>query len=65
MARRGFEGGEIGSDVADRFPQLVMAPAVLAVVWNALFGAIDPLDTRALLAAHRDLLLRGLGWKDA
>ncbi|MEP9351704.1 TetR/AcrR family transcriptional regulator [Xanthobacter sp. KR7-225] len=64
VARRARERGEITSDAAERFPQLIIAPAILAVVWNALFGAIDPLDPRALLRAHRDLLLAGLGWKD-
>ncbi len=64
VAQRALDRGEIDSDAAVRFPQLVIAPALVAVVWNALFGAFDPLDPRALLAAHRDLLLRGLGWRD-
>jgi len=63
MAQRGLDRGEISSDAALRFPQLVVAPAVLALVWNGLFSTIEPLDTRALLAAHRDLLLAGLGWR--
>lgn len=61
VAQRGLDRGELKSDLAIRFPQLVVAPAILAVVWNGLFATLDPLDTRALLAAHRDLLLAGLG----
>lgn len=64
VARRGLERGEIACDALERFPQLAVAPALLAVVWNSLFHAIAPLDVRALLAVHRDLLLRGLGWQD-
>ncbi|WP_454918144.1 TetR/AcrR family transcriptional regulator [Xanthobacter sediminis] len=65
VAQRGLDRGELTSDLAVRFPHLVVAPAILAVVWNGVFDAIAPLDTRALLAAHRDLLLQGLGWRDA
>lgn len=64
VIRRGIDRDEIVGDIALRFPQLVIAPAILAVVWNAMFAAFDPLDARQLLAAHRDLLLRGLGWRD-
>lgn len=65
VAQRGLDRGEFSSDLAVRFPQLVVAPAILAVVWNSLFSGLDPLDTRALLAAHRDLLLKGLGRSEA
>lgn len=65
VARRGLDRGELSNDLAVRFPHLVVAPAILAVVWNGVFDAVDPLDARALLAAHRDLLLAGLGWRDA
>lgn len=61
VAQRGLDRGEISSDAAVRFPQLVVAPAILAIVWNGLFVDIEPLDPRALLAAHRDVLLKGLG----
>lgn len=61
VAQRGVDRGEITSDAAVRFPQLVVAPAILAIVWNGLFADIEPLDPRALLAAHRDVLLKGLG----
>ncbi|MEP9355680.1 TetR/AcrR family transcriptional regulator [Xanthobacter sp. KR7-65] len=64
VVERGLSRGEITSDLAARFPQLVIAPAIVAVVWNSMFGATDPLDVRQLLAAHRDLLLRGLGWRE-
>ncbi|OYW34203.1 MAG: TetR family transcriptional regulator, partial [Azorhizobium sp. 12-66-6] len=57
---RGQARGEVRSDVALRFPQMMFASAVTALVWQNLFSAIDPLDVRAFVAAHTQALLRGL-----
>ena len=38
------------------FPQLLVAPALVAVVWNGLFERFAPLDVRELMRAHLDLL---------
>jgi AcrR family transcriptional regulator len=56
LARRAAERGELASDAVVRFPQLVGAPVVLAIVWNALFERFEPLDVRAFLHAHLDVL---------
>ncbi|WP_245454085.1 TetR/AcrR family transcriptional regulator [Aquabacter cavernae] len=58
---RGLARGDITSDAAVRFPQLVFAPAMTSVVWNALFGHLSPLDVRAFVTTYLDVLLRGLG----
>jgi hypothetical protein len=50
------ERGELSRDALARFPQLLVAPALLAVVWNGLFGRFAPLDIRELMRAHLDLL---------
>lgn len=50
------ERGEIASDAPARFPQLVMAPLLMAVVWDMLFGRIQPLDAEGLIDAHIGLL---------
>jgi AcrR family transcriptional regulator len=55
--RRAFEQGEIKSDAMVRFPQLLAAPVVVAIVWGALFERFEPLDVRAMLRAHFDLVL--------
>lgn len=49
--------GELAADGLPRFPQLVIAPLILAVVWDGLFAAIEPLDVEGLLDTHRELLL--------
>jgi AcrR family transcriptional regulator len=43
-------------DILERFPQLIVAPLILSVVWDRLFGRIDPLDVEGLLAAHAQIL---------
>lgn len=56
MARAAAKG-EIASDAPARFPQLVMAPLLLAVVWDMLFDRVQPLDVEGLIDAHVGLLL--------
>ena len=53
---RAVARGELAHDALARFPQLLMAPALVAVVWSSLFERFAPLDVRALLHAHIDLV---------
>jgi AcrR family transcriptional regulator len=53
---RAFESGEMSSDALARFPQLLVAPALMGIVWNGLFGSLAPLDMRKLMQAHLELL---------
>lgn len=57
MLKRAFDRGELSSDAMVRFPQLLVAPALVAIIWNGLFDRFDPLDVRALMRAHFDLVL--------
>ena len=50
------ERGELPHDALARFPQLLVAPALVAIIWNALFGRLAPLDVRELMRAHLDVL---------
>jgi AcrR family transcriptional regulator len=61
LAQRALARGELQSDSIARFPQLVFAPLLLALIWEGLFSAIEPLDVEGLLTAHRELLLGGWG----
>ena len=56
VAERAVERGELSSDAYARYPQLVAAPLLLAVIWDALFAAIKPLDVADFLRAHREAL---------
>jgi AcrR family transcriptional regulator len=48
--------GETDADSLQRFPQLVIAPVLLGVIWNGLFATSQPLDVKALIEAQVDLL---------
>ncbi len=60
IVAKGCESGEFQSDELARFPQLVMAPALVAAIWAMVFNRVEPLDARAMLEAHFELLLRAL-----
>src|SRR6516164_5123384 len=59
--RVAVERGELGSDALARFPQLLVAPALMAILWNGLFGRFEPLDVGALMRAHLALLFNDRG----
>jgi AcrR family transcriptional regulator len=56
VLHRAVERGELPNDALARFPQLLVAPALVAIQWNALFDRFEPLDARALLRAHFDFI---------
>jgi AcrR family transcriptional regulator len=56
MAARAAAAGELRGEALLRHPQLLVAPVVLAVLWNGLFAAGDPLDPEAVFAAQLELL---------
>jgi len=56
LAERAAREGVFASDAPARFPQLIVAPLLVAVLWDGLFARIDPLDVDALLRAHRQVL---------
>lgn len=60
VIERAAERGEIRADAIGRFPQLIIAPVLLALLWTNLFQEYEPLDVKAMLDAHVDLLLNGL-----
>lgn len=60
IAERGVTSGEFAHDTLLRFPQLFVAPFLLAVIWGELFERYAPLDIEGLFQAHTDLLVRGL-----
>lgn len=51
--------GEIDHAALVEFPQLIGAPLVLAVMWDALFSRWAPLDIEKLLKTNMDILFAG------
>jgi AcrR family transcriptional regulator len=48
--------GEIKHQGLKDFPQIVVAPAMVAVIWQGLFGRHAPLDATAMLRVHLDMI---------
>jgi AcrR family transcriptional regulator len=56
LLRRAAERGEVAADALMRFPQLLVAPGLVAIIWSGLFDRFEPLDVAALMRTHLDLL---------
>jgi AcrR family transcriptional regulator len=48
--------GEIKQKELPRFPQLLVAPALIAVIWQSLFSKHAPLDAIEMFRVHLDLI---------
>ena len=52
----GIARGEIRLGELKNFPQIVVAPAIVAIVWKSLFERHAPLDANEMLRVHLDLI---------
>jgi AcrR family transcriptional regulator len=52
----GIISGEIRQRGLKDFPQIVVAPAMVAVIWQGLFGRHAPLDASKMLRVHLDMI---------
>ena len=48
--------GEIQHKNLARFPQILVAPAIIAVIWQSLFSKHSPLDATEMFRVHLDLI---------
>ena len=58
---RAAERGELPNDSLARFPQLIVAPMLVGIMWHAMFDKFEPLDIDAMVRAHIDILFAGRG----
>jgi AcrR family transcriptional regulator len=56
ILRRARARGEIADDALIRFPQLLAAPGIIAIVWTGLFDRFEPLDLRGMMQAQFNYL---------
>jgi AcrR family transcriptional regulator len=61
LALAARERGELDDDALERFPQLLIAPALVGTIWSGLFQRFQPLDVEALFRAQLDLVFRPAG----
>ena len=59
LLQRAAARGELPGDALARFPQLIVAPMLVAVMWHGLFDKFDPLDVDEMVRAHVDILFAG------
>jgi AcrR family transcriptional regulator len=60
LLARAARRGEVPAGLVD-FPQIIAAPALVAIIWADLFGRFEPLDARAMMKTHVDLLFSSRG----
>ena len=56
---RAAERGELPNDSLARFPQLIVAPMLVGIMWHAMFDKFEPLDIDAMVRAHINILFAG------
>jgi len=56
LLRRAAARGEVPEALVD-FPQIIAAPGLVAIIWSGLFERFEPLDVRAMMKAHVELVL--------
>jgi AcrR family transcriptional regulator len=52
----GVSSGEIRQKDLARFPQILVAPAIVAIIWQSLFSKHAPLDANEMFRVHLDLI---------
>ncbi len=55
-AERAVQEGELKGSTLVRFPQLIVAPALTAIIWKSMFERFEPLDVKALMKAQIEIL---------
>jgi len=55
LLARAAARGEAPPSLVD-YPQIIAAPGLIAIVWSGLFERFEPLDLRAMMKTHLDLL---------
>jgi AcrR family transcriptional regulator len=55
LLARAAARGEAPAGLVD-FPQIVAAPGLIAIIWSGLFERFEPLDVRAMMKTHFELL---------
>jgi hypothetical protein len=56
LIERALARGELEHEALLKFPQLVVAPGILAVIWSGLFDRFAPLDVAGLMRAQLDII---------
>ena len=61
LAQRAVARGELPNDALVRFPQLLGAPGIVAIIWSGLFDRWAKIDVEAFMLAYLDLVFARRG----
>ena len=61
LLARAVARGELPDDTFVRFPQLLVAPGLVGIMWSGLFDKYEPLDVAAMMRAHVNILFGRAG----
>ncbi|WP_376095793.1 TetR/AcrR family transcriptional regulator [Roseomonas sp. CCTCC AB2023176] len=56
IVERGIESGEMRRGAVADLPMIIMAPAIMTLIWQATFGLVQPVPPERFKAAHLELL---------
>ncbi|MGC2660633.1 MAG: TetR/AcrR family transcriptional regulator [Bryobacteraceae bacterium] len=59
LAQQAFATGELSTDAALRYPHLLVAPAIVGLLWSGLFDRFCPIDLEDMVRAHFKVLFAG------
>jgi AcrR family transcriptional regulator len=60
IVQKGAETENLRAELVEDYPQLLLAPALMAAIWQTQFGHLKSLDTGRLLDSFADLVVEGL-----
>lgn len=60
VLEQGVRAGEFRKETATLDPRLLLAPALLGVIWDMLFGHLEKMDIQGLLDSHFEVIFRGI-----
>lgn len=60
VIKKGVDSGDFRESALDDFPQLLIAPVVLSMLWKQLFEPHDSLDTDRFIEEHIELVLHSI-----
>jgi AcrR family transcriptional regulator len=57
VIERGVQNGEFRKSALETYPQLLMSPVLVSIVWNGIFANQQALDTDEMIEAHLEMVL--------
>lgn len=60
VVAKGVQRGELRDGAATRLPMVLVAPGLMAAIWQMTFQPYQPVSLDAFLEAHIDLIMNGI-----